>query len=112
MEITDAIVRLKEAVTPILNGGLTAGSIWRALTTLIQEAEIIYGAGKGQEKHELVRAVWKDLDERYKIVDTLDAAIPAPWYMEPFDGKIIAFSIDMIISIIVTVLNMTIWKKE
>jgi hypothetical protein len=109
--IPESIDRLKAAVEPLFDGGITFKDVWTALGTLIHEAEAIYGAGQGADKHELVRAVWNELDVKYGLLDKLDEAVKLPFWIEPFDRTVMKLGIDMMISGLVAVFNQFGWGK-
>ena len=108
-EIIDATKGISGGVHKLLEGEISIKVIWELLTALILGVEKIYDGieGAGKEKHELVRQVWDELEARYGLIDKLDAAIKLPFWLEPFDKKILQMLIDVLISMIVTILNMT-----
>ncbi len=83
--------------------------VWEILTAIIRSTEEVYsGISKaGSEKHLIVKEIWNELDEKYHIIDRIDDAIKLPWWIESFDGKVIRFMIDQLISLVVTTLNQT-----
>lgn len=112
ISIANAIERLQTKVQPILENGITWKEAWQILTALIQEAETIYGAGRGADKHAVVKQVWEDLDKRYGLIKKLDDAVTLPSFWEMLDYWIFKYAIDLLIMGVVETLNMTVWKKK
>ena len=88
--------------------------ILNLLTRIVRSGESAFAgfSGAGEDKAEVVKEIWKTLDEKYRLVDKLDAAIKLPGYLEPFDGMAIRRGMDMLIKAIVTALNQVGWFKH
>ena len=92
---------------------ISINKILTLLATLVKCAEsIITSPGSGKQKHDLVRDAFEYFDKKCNIIDSIDKAIPLPWFLEPFDGMVIEKVIDWGISMAVTVFNMTIWEDD
>ena len=112
ISIAGAIERLQLSVQQKLRGGVTWKEAWQILTMLIKEAETIYGAARGKDKHAAVKGAWQTLDNQYGLIKKLDDAVQLPGVLELLDYWIFKYAIDLFIMGIVEVLNMTIWKKN
>jgi len=108
-EIIDATKGISGGIHKLLEGDVSIRTIWELLTALVLAAEKMYdGIEKsGAEKHKLVRQIWNELEAKYGLLDKLDSMIRLPWWLEPFDKKLLELLIDVLISLIVTVLNLT-----
>lgn len=112
-EAADGIIAessvVANSVRDLIDDKFGWSEIWMVLVALVRAAENIHKdiKGAGASKHTLVREVWKELDEKYGLIDKLDDLIHVPFWLEPFDKKLIKILVDVIISGIVTVLNLT-----
>ncbi|RQW92810.1 MAG: hypothetical protein EHM79_00345 [Geobacter sp.] len=95
----------------LFNPPFSVKEVLELLKDLIQVAEsVITSPGSGEDKHAVVKEAFLYLDEQYQLVDKMDDAIKLPFYLEPFDGKLIRAAIDLLIVAMVKVFNATIWK--
>lgn len=99
----------KDITTLLSVKSLNPVDIMNILIGIIRSTEAAFAgiSGAGADKAAIVKEIWKELDEKYHLVDLLDAAIKLPVYLEPFDGMAIRKGIDLIIAAIVTALNQT-----
>ena len=106
-EIINNAKNIVGGIQEFLSGQITIKTIWQLLTSLVLAAEKIYdGVEKaGEDKHALVREVWDELEEQYKLIDKLDTAIKLPWWGENFDGMVLRRLVDPFISMIVVGIN-------
>jgi hypothetical protein len=99
----------KDIISLLSVKSLHPEDILNILVGIIRSTEAAFDgiSGAGEQKAELVKEIWKELDEKYHLVDILDKAIKLPIYLEPFDGPAIRMGIDLLIKGIVTALNQT-----
>lgn len=105
--IINAAKNISGGITEFLSGQITIKTVWQLLTALVLAAEkIMAGIEKaGEDKHALVREVWDELEEQYKLIDNLDMAIKLPWWAENFDAMVLRRLVDPFISMIVVGIN-------
>jgi len=110
-EILKRADRIEYGWGELFSGKFRLREISALIHALVEFAEAVVTApASGDEKHRLVREAFDYFDRKYHIVDRIDDMITLPFFLEPFDGKIIRTVVDFLIVQTVTVLNRTIWK--
>ena len=96
----------------LFSGQFHLKEVFNLVGSLVRTAETIITAPQaGAEKHRLVREAFEYFDRKYHIIDRIDDMIPLPFFLEPFDGKLLRTVIDFLIGQAVSVFNSTIWAK-
>ena len=88
------------------DGNINSQTIMKLIGELVDAAEtVIKEAKRGELKHHAVKDAFYYFDDKYDLLDKLDDMIDLPLWLEPFDRRIIAASIDLLIVMAVTVMN-------
>ncbi len=96
----------------LFSGEFRIQEIFNLVGSLVRAAEAVITAPQsGANKHRLVREAFDYFDRKYRIIDRIDDMIPLPFFLEPFDGKLLRVVIDFLIGQAVSAFNMTIWAK-
>ena len=96
----------------LFSGEFRIQEVFDLVGSLVRAAEAVITAPQaGADKHRLVREAFEYFDRKYRIIDRIDDMIPLPFFLEPFDGKLLRTVIDFLIGQAVSVFNMTIWAK-
>ena len=96
----------------LFSGEFRIQEIFDLVGSLVRAAEAVITAPQsGANKHHLVREAFDHFDRKYRIIDRIDDMIPLPFFLEPFDGKLLRGLVDFLIGQAVSVFNMTIWAK-
>ena len=96
----------------LFSGEFRVQEIFDLVGSLVRAAEAVITAPEaGVEKHRLVRKAFEYFDRKYHIIDRIDDMIPLPFFLEPFDGKLLRGLVDFLIGQAVSAFNMTIWSK-
>ncbi len=96
----------------LFSGEFRIQEVFDLVGSLVRAAEAIITAPQaGADKHRLVREAFEYFDRKYGIIDRIDDMIPLPFFLEPFDGKLLRGLVDFLIGQAVSVFNMTIWAK-
>jgi len=96
----------------LFSGEFCIQEIFDLVGSLVRAAEAVITAPQaGANKHRLVREAFDYFDRKYRIIDRIDDMIPLPFFLEPFDGKLLRVVIDFLIGQAVSAFNMTIWAK-
>ena len=96
----------------LFSGQFHLKEVFDLVGSLVRAAEAVITAPQaGANKHQLVREAFDYFDRKYRIIDRIDDMIPLPFFLEPFDGKLLRGLVDFLIGQAVSVFNMTIWAK-
>jgi hypothetical protein len=96
----------------LFTGEFSLNEVTDLISSLVESAEsIIIDPGNGEAKHALVKEAFSYFDKEYKLIQHIDDMISLPFFLEPFDGKVLELLVDAIITAAVLVFNKTIWKK-
>jgi len=96
----------------LFSGEFRIQEVFDLVGSLVRAVEAVITAPQaGAEKHRLVREAFEYFDRKYRIIDRIDDMIPLPFFLEPFDGKLLRTVIDFLIGQAVSVFNQTIWAK-
>ena len=96
----------------LFSGEFRIQEIFDLVGSLVRAAEAIITAPQsGVDKHLLVREAFEYFDRKYRLIDRIDDMIPLPFFLEPFDSKLLRELIDFLIGQAVSVFNQTIWAK-
>ena len=96
----------------LFSGKFQLQEIFDLVGSLVRAAEAVITAPQaGADKHRLVREAFDYFDRKYRIIDRIDNMIPLPFFLEPFDGKLLRGLVDFLIGQAVAIFNMTIWAK-
>ncbi len=96
----------------LFSGEFRIQEIFDLVGSLVRAAEAVITAPQaGANKHRLVREAFDYFDRKYRIIDRIDDMIPLPFFLEPFDNKVLRVVIDFLIGQAVSAFNMTIWAK-
>jgi len=96
----------------LFSGQFHLKEVFNLVGSLVRTAEtIITAPQKGADKHKLVKEAFEYFDRKYRIIDRIDDMIPLPFFLEPFDSKLLRTVIDFLIGQAVSVFNQTIWAK-
>ncbi len=109
-ELLLAAETVQKDITTLLSiKALNPVDVLNILVGIIRSTEAAFAgiSGAGPDKVAIVKEIWTELDEKYKLVDRLDEAIKLPFWLEPFDSVAIRKGMDMLITAIVTALNQT-----
>jgi len=99
--------------TELFSGEFRIQEVFDLVGSLVRATEAVITAPQtGAEKHKLVREAFDYFDRKYRIIDRIDDMIPLPFFLEPFDGKLLRMMIDFLIGQAVSVFNQTIWAKS
>ena len=117
MKLIDQLIEKIDLVNEkwkfLITGHFSFEEIFDLIKALVEAAEFVVCKPKsGVVKHTLVKDAFTILDKKYRIILRMDKMIPLPWFIEPFDGKILREIVDLLIIAVVHLLNLTIWKKE
>ncbi len=97
----------------LFSGQFHLKEVFNLVGSLVRTAETIITAPQaGAGKHELVREAFEYFDQKYRIIDRIDDMIPLPFFLEPFDSKLLRTVIDFLIGQAVSVFNSTIWAEK
>ena len=96
----------------LFSGKFHLQEIFDLVGSLVRAAEAVITAPQsGAKKHRLVREAFEYFDQKYHIIDRIDDMIPLPFFLEPFDSKLLRGLVDFLIGQAVSIFNMTIWAK-
>jgi hypothetical protein len=110
--ILQSVSEVQKDWSDLFSGEFDYTEIVDLISSLVESAEsIITDPGSGSEKHKAVKEAFDYFDAKYKLIDRLDDMIALPFFLEPFDGKLLEMSVDIIITATVVIFNKTIWKK-
>jgi len=97
----------------LFSGEFRVQEIFDLVGSLVKATEAVITAPQaGADKHRLVREAFDYFDRKYRIIDRIDDMIPLPFFLEPFDGKLLRTVIDFLIGQAVSVFNSTIWAEK
>jgi len=97
----------------LFSGEFRIQEVFDLVGSLVQAAEAVITAPRaGANKHELVREAFEYFDQKYRIIDRIDDMIQLPFFLEPFDSKLLRTVIDFLIGQAVSVFNSTIWAEK
>jgi len=98
--------------TELFSGDFRIQEVFDLVGSLVRAAEAVITAPQsGAEKHKLVQEAFDYFDRKYRIIDRIDDMIPLPFFLEPFDSKLLRGLVDFLIGQAVSIFNMTIWAK-
>ena len=87
---------------------LDVNLVFALISSLVLTAEaVVKEAKQGEIKHKAVREAFDYFDEKYNLIDRLDEIIKLPFWLEPFDGKLLKALIDLLIVQAVSMMNMS-----
>jgi len=93
----------------LADGKISVTEIYGLVSTLVIVAD---GLSKtGNIKHVAVKEAFSYFDRKYEIIKRLDDLIHLPWYIEPFDGKLMRAAVDILIGQAVAMMNTILQKK-
>ncbi|NQT35037.1 hypothetical protein HQ587_07600 [bacterium] len=111
--ILDEVETVGKDWKELFSGEFHLREIFDLVGSLVRTAEtIITTPQSGLDKHKLVREAFEYFDRKYRIIDRIDDMIPLPFFLEPFDGKLLRTVIDFLIGQAVSVFNATIWAEK
>jgi len=96
----------------LFSGEFRIQEVFDLVGSLVKAAEAVITAPQvGADKHRLVREAFDHFDRKYRIIDRIDDMIPLPFFLEPFDDKLLRMMIDFLIGQAVAIFNQTIWAE-
>ena len=96
----------------LADGKISVTEIFGLVSTMVIVAEGIVGDAKaGHIKHAAVKDAFSYFDRKYKIIKRLDDMIELPWWIEPFDAKLMRAAVDFLIGQAVEMMNTLLQQK-